>query len=234
MSFDPAKQDQSYHDFADKRAFFEIPNFFDVITNISFAVFGFIGLYYCIRKKQSDAPWSWIVFFFGVTFVCFGSGNYHLSPDNNTLVWDRLPITVGFMGFFIALLSEYIHPKIEKYFLLPAILLGISSILYWHYLDDLRYYIWIQYIPLLCIPIIMLVFKSNYSHQRYIIFALICYFLAKVTEFYDKEIFAFMNEQLSGHSLKHIFATLAALSLYIMLKHRNDDVTNRLNEKKET
>ena len=220
ISFDTINQDPSYHDFADKRAIFDIPNFFDVATNVFFAIFGFIGFYFCLRKKQNDAPWSWIIFFFGVAVVCFGSGYYHWNPNNDTLVWDRLPMTIGFMGLFIAILSEYVNPNIERFTLIPAILLGLSSVIYWHFVDDLRFYFWIQLIPLLTIPVAMLVFKGKYTHQKYLIFALIFYLLAKVTEIYDKEIFSFSSEQLSGHSLKHILASFGPLYIYLMLKKR--------------
>ncbi len=220
MSFDVISQDPCYHDFADKRAIFDIPNFFDVTTNVFFAIFGFIGLYFCLRKKQNDAPWSWIIFFFGVAIVCFGSGYYHWNPNNDTLVWDRLPMTIGFMGLFIAILSEYVNTKIERLLLVPAILLGLFSVIYWHYVDDLRFYLWIQLIPLLTIPVAMIVFKGKYTHQKYLIIALMFYLLAKVTETYDKEIFSFNFKLLSGHSLKHILASFGPLIIYLMLKKR--------------
>jgi hypothetical protein len=220
MSFDTISQIQSYHDFADKRTIFKIPNFFDITTNVFFAFFGFMGLNFCLRKKQKDAPWSWIIFFFGVTIVCLGSGYYHWNPNNNTLFWDRLPMTIGFMGVFIAILSEYVNPNIERFVLIPAILLGFSSVIYWHYIDDLRFYVWIQLIPILTIPMVMILFKSKYTHQRYLIFALIFYLLAKITETYDKEIFSILFKQFSGHSLKHILASFGPLYLYFMLKKR--------------
>lgn len=224
MSFGTISQDLSYHNFADRRTILDIPNFFDVISNITFALFGIIGYIFCLKNRQKESYWSWIIFFLGVTIVCFGSGYYHWNPNNNTLVWDRLPMTIGFMGLFIAILSEYVNPKIERFVLIPAILLGFFGVIYWHYADDLRFYIWIQLIPLLTIPVVMIVFKAKYTHQKYLIFALIFYLLAKITEIYDKEIFSVTYEQLSGHSLKHILASIGPLYIYIMLKKR--DVRN--------
>ena len=220
MSFDTISQVQSYHDFADKRIIFGIPNFFDVTTNVFFAIFGFIGLNFCLRKKQKTALWSWIIFFSGVTIVSLGSGYYHLNPNNNSLFWDRLPMTIGFMGLFIAILSEYVNPNIDKFVLIPASLVGLSSVIYWHFIDDLRFYYWIQLIPLLTIPIVMIVFKSKFTHQRYLIYALMFYLLAKITETYDREIFSFTYQQISGHFLKHILASLGPLYIYFMIKKR--------------
>ena len=220
MSLDIISQDLSYHDFADKRVIFDIPNFFDVTSNITFALFGIVGFIFCIKNKQKGAFWSWIIFFFGVIIVCFGSGYYHWNPNNNTLLWDRLPMTIGFMGLFIAILSEYVNPNVERFFIIPAILVGFSSVVYWHYVDDLRFYFWIQLIPLLTIPIVMILFKGKYTLQKYLIFALTFYLLAKITEIYDKEIFSINYEQLSGHSLKHLLASIGPLYIYFMLKKR--------------
>ena len=220
MFFDPIKQNLAYHDFADKRAVFNIPNFFNVVTSTLFAVFGVIGLGLCLTRKQNEAPLSWITFFVGVTIVCFGSGYYHWNPNSTTLVWDRLPMTIGFMGLFIGILSEYVNPKIERYFLVPAILVGLSTVIYWHYMDDLRLYLWVQFVPLLVIPIVMILFGCKYTHQRYLIFALIAYLLAKFPEAYDKEIFSFAYEQFSGHSLKHLLVSMGIFFIYFMLNKR--------------
>jgi len=218
--FDAICQDPTYHDFADQRVIFGIPNFFDVTTNISFALFGFAGFIYTLKHRQKEASWSWITFFFGVAIVSLGSGYYHLNPNNDTLVWDRLPMTIGFMGLFIAILSEYVNKNIERYFLIPTILLGFATVIYWHYFDDLRFYYWIQLIPLLTIPLAMLLFKGKYTHQKYLIIALLFYIFAKITEYYDKEIFALICEQLSGHSMKHLLASIGPLYIYLMLKKR--------------
>jgi hypothetical protein len=191
-----------------------------VITNIAFLSTGILGFIFCFNNRKKETQRSWIIFFLGVTVVSIGSGYYHLNPNNNTLVWDRLPMTVGFMGLFIGILGEYVNPKIERFFLIPAILIGFSSVIYWHYFDDLRFYFWVQLIPLLTVPVVMILFKGRYTHQRYLIYALIFYLLAKITEIYDKEIFRLNYDQFSGHSLKHILASLVPLYIYFMIKKR--------------
>lgn len=220
MNLQPISQDLSYHDFADDRQFFGVPNFFNVISNIPFVLFGIMGVLYCRKFRQKEADWSWMTLFIGVTLVSFGSGYYHLTPGNDTLVWDRLPMTIGFMGFFIAILSEYVSLKIEKQFLIPAILLGLLSVLIWQLTDDLRFYFWVQFFPILSIPIVLALYKRRYTHVRYLLYALIFYLFAKLLEFYDSGIYSLSGEQFSGHSLKHIFASLSVLSLYLMLQKR--------------
>ena len=220
MSIQPISQDLSYHDFADDREFSGIPNFLNVISNIPFALFGIIGIFYCRRSRQGESYWSWLTLFSGVTLVSIGSGYYHLNPGNDTLVWDRLPMTIAFMGLFIAILSEYVNPKIERQFLVPAILLGLLSVLIWQLTDDLRFYAWVQFFPILLIPFALAFYKKRQTDVKYLLFAFIFYLFAKILEFYDREIFSLLREQLSGHSLKHIFASLSILSLYFMLQKR--------------
>jgi hypothetical protein len=42
--------------------------------------------------------WLYLVMFAGLSLTAFGSGYYHLAPDNARLVWDRIAIMMVFMG----------------------------------------------------------------------------------------------------------------------------------------
>jgi hypothetical protein len=76
--------------------------------------------------------------------VSVGSGYYHWHPSNDSLVWDRLPITVGFIGLFMAIVNESMHPKLGTILLLPGLMLGAGSVIYWYSYNDLRFYAWVQ------------------------------------------------------------------------------------------
>lgn len=220
MSFQPIEQNPDYHDFGDRRAFFGIPNFFDVVTNIPFLLVGMAGIHFCLVSRSSSFRMAWITFFAGVAMVSAGSGYYHWNPTNDTLIWDRLPMTVAFMGLFAALLAEYVSAKLGRYLLVPAILTGLFSVFYWHWFDDLRLYVWIQFVPLLMIPFLMVLFRPRYSRQWLLMVAFACYLLAKILEALDQEIFAFTLSFFSGHSFKHLLAALGCLSILGMLKTR--------------
>ena len=220
MSFQPIGQNPDYHDFGDRRAFFGIPNFFDVVTNIPFLLVGMAGINFCLGSRSPGFRMAWITFFAGVAIVSAGSGYYHWNPTNDTLVWDRLPMTVAFMGLFAALLAEYVSAKLGKYLLAPAILAGLFSVIYWHWFDDLRFYVWIQFVPLLTIPFLMVLFRSGYSRQWLLMVAFACYLLAKILEACDREVFAFTQSLFSGPSFKHLLAALGCLSILVMLKTR--------------
>ena len=207
-----------YHDFADQRTFFGIRNFFNVISNVPFAIVGLIG--FSVANQFMVVGYAWLAFFTGVAFVSIGSIYYHLDPSNATLVWDRLPMTIGFMGLFVALLGEYVSPRLSRSLLVPALLTGVFSVFYWHCSGDLRLYAWIQLLPLLAIPTVMVLYKPRYSHQSLLLVALGWYATAKSLECYDKEVFAFTQDNVSGHTLKHLFAAVACLSVLRMLRKR--------------
>src|SRR5512136_726729 len=90
---------QSYHDFADARPWLGLPHAFNVLSNLPFLVIGTLGLRHLVRTG-ADRPVAlpYGLFFVGVLLTSFGSAWYHLDPRDATLVWDRLPIALGFAG----------------------------------------------------------------------------------------------------------------------------------------
>src|SRR2546422_11185128 len=165
LSQQPFGQDPTYHDFADRRTFFAIPNFFHVTSKLAFLLVGIAGLRTCLRNGFDRSRYAWFALFAGATLFSAASAYYHWDPSNRTLLWDRLPITIGFMGLFAALLGEYIGERLGMLLLVPALILGSASVVYWHRFDDLRFYVWVQLIPLLTIPVAMVLYRARYSHR---------------------------------------------------------------------
>jgi hypothetical protein len=221
MTRQPFGQVLSYHDFADKRTLFGIPNFLDVVTNTAYLFVGLAGIRYCRDCAALSYRPAWITLFVGVALISAGSAYYHLNPTNETLVWDRLPMTVGFMGLFVALLAEYVDIRVGKYLFFPALIIGVFSVLYWGWVDDLRLYYWVQGIPLLIVPLLVFLFRPKYSHQAMLLIALGFYVLAKIAEIYDREVYEFSQNYLSGHSLKHLLSAAGILAIVSMLKRRS-------------
>ena len=220
LSMQPIAQDQAYHGFAERGEYFGIPNFFAVISNIPFLLVGIAGLRFCCTGVSMGYRPAWIIFFTGVAIISAGSAWYHLNPNNATLVWDRLPMTIGFMGLLAALLAEYVDVRLGKLLLLPAILAGFFSVIYWHWYDDLRLYVWVQFMPLLIVPVLMMLFRPKYSHQWLLAVALACYMLSKLMEAYDREVFVFTQGYIGGHTLKHLLAALSCYVVLLMLQMR--------------
>lgn len=218
----PIEQDLVYHHFMDVRTLFGIPNFFNVISNLPFLLVGVAGIFLCQRQALGALKPAWLCFFLGLALVSVGSAYYHLNPDNQSLLWDRLPMTLGFMGLFAALLGEFVHPKLAQYGLLPLIAVGLSSVLIWHYFDDLRFYAWVQFMPLLVIPALLLLYRKRYSHSYLIILALLFYVLAKFLEAFDAQIFLLLQNEMAGHAIKHVFAAIGGAMILWMLSVRRE------------
>ncbi len=209
-------QDPAYHDFADKRAWLGIPNFGDVMSNIPFVIVGLLGLSICLKRRSAI---EWTVMFVGITLVSVGSAYYHWSPNNATLVWDRLPMTIGFMSLLVALLVEHIGPGFHR-LLIPALLAGITSVFYWFYFDDLRFYAWIQALPLLVIAVLLALLPGRYTHRWLLLGALAFYIAAKLTETYDAKVFALTGSMISGHTIKHLLSAVGIAAIWWMLRVR--------------
>jgi len=221
-------QEQDYHHFADQRTVLGIPNFWNVLSNVPFLIVGVMGVNGVIRKDRftllSEILPVYLAFFLGIILIGIGSGYYHLWPSNETLVFDRLAMAVAFMAFFTIIISEFISEKVGKQLFLPLLLFGLFSVGYWHVTElkgegDLRLYVLVQFLPMLLIPLILILFSPRFSHIALIWTALVAYLMSKIAEMTD-EILYISLAGVSGHSLKHLFAALSAYLFFLALQKR--------------
>ncbi|MDP3715127.1 MAG: ceramidase domain-containing protein, partial [Burkholderiales bacterium] len=216
---EPIPQDRGYHVFADGRSCLGIPNFGNISSNLLFLLVGVAGIRHCWRQRHG--AWrSWRVCFAGVALVFFGSAWYHRAPNDHTLVWDRLPMTMAFMSLFAALVSEHLEARLEARLLASALAVGVFSVFWWQWSGDLRIYIWVQGAPLLAIPYLIVAFPGRYDRRPYRLFGVGLYALATCAELYDHEIYAATATAISGHSAKHLLAALAVFCVLRMLQTR--------------
>jgi len=200
----PIAQNQAYHSFADARTIWGIPNFWNVVSNLPFAIVGLLGLWQL--RSAVDR-----VLFSGVLLTFFGSAYYHLAPSDAHLVWDRLPMTIVFMALLTSVVTPETDSRSRRVLLSLFVACGAASVLWWIFTNDLRPYVLVQFGPLIIlIPALWLV-----NNSRYLAVALVFYALAKLAEFYDRAIFAGLP--ISGHAAKHL---LAALATYFILRWR--------------
>jgi hypothetical protein len=225
---DAIPQDPDYHAFIDRRTLFGIPNFFDVVSNLPLLIAGCYGLSCVFRHGEriglSSLQPAYLVFFAGVLLSGMGSCYYHAVPNNNSLIWDRLPMTIAFAGFFAIVIGEYVSVIAGKKILIPLLVAGAASVAYWAVTEaygagDLRPYAVIQFLPMLIVPAVLLLFRSSTVSSLYFWIIIGLYLLAKVFENLDAVVFGLGN-WMSGHTLKHLVAGLAPLVLVYALKHR--------------
>jgi hypothetical protein len=224
-------QPLSYHHFADRRSFFGIPNFNDVASNLPFAVIGLWGLAFLRRSNsnpdghfiQRREQWPYLFVFVGLLLTAFGSSYYHLDPNNATLVWDRLPMTITFMSMVAAVIMERISLRLGLWLLPILLVVGLGSVWQWNWSEirgagDLRFYAAVQAWSAMVI-LLALLFPARYTRSRDLGFVVGFYALAKILEFFDKPIFAALHV-VSGHTLKHLAAAAAGYCILRMVAKR--------------
>ena len=223
----PIAQLSSYHDFADQQAILGIPHFFDVISNIGFALvalWGWSRLAPASRQASLSHGWpGYRLFLIGLFLTALGSCYYHLDPDNARLMWDRLPIALACAGLLAGVWGD--TQQINASRRVAGLALGaIASVGWWRYTEqagagDLRPYLLLQVLSVLLIPLWQWIHGARRAERLAFGAALSLYVMAKITEHHDHEIARSLGV-LTGHTLKHLLATAAALTIVLTLVRR--------------
>lgn len=225
---DPIAQDPAYYEFADDRTLLALPNFWNVTSNLAFFLVGAAGLFYLRSKNRPgvhlDLHVAYRIFFAGVFLTGIGSAYFHYVPGNDSLVWDRLPMTIGFMALLAIIIGEYISLRAAKKMMIPLLMIGAASVFYWAVTEargigDLRPYAVVQFLPMLLIPLILLMYRPGYDKTGFLWIVIGFYVLSKLFEYFDVTVYEF-GGLISGHSVKHIVAALAPLVLLYGLDGR--------------
>ncbi|MBP8169532.1 MAG: hypothetical protein KAX99_07680 [Azonexus sp.] len=226
----PIGQPANYHDFADHANFLGIPYANDVLSNLGFALVGAWGVLSLWPQRQHRALLAgrvgYGVFLIGLILTALGSAYYHLAPDNDRLLWDRLPIALACAGLLAGAWAETALPK--RYALAATCLLiiyAITSVFWWYVGElngksDLRPYLLLQILPIVLIPLWQAIYQSPQRDRLWFGAAFLLYVLAKLAELNDHEFLAMSHGLVSGHTLKHLLATAAAAALVHRLIER--------------
>jgi len=222
-------QPQSYHNFADQRPWLGVSNFGDVASNVPFAVVGIWGLILLAsrasRRRFIDQRerWPYVFVFLGLLWTAFGSAYYHLAPNNDRLMWDRLPMIVVFMPLVAAMIMERLDVTWGLWLLPVLLAVGAMSVIAWHISEshgqgDLRLYAAVQLYSVLALVILLFV-PPRYTHGTDLIWVGVFYVAAKLLEASDGPIFR-IGHLVSGHTLKHLAAGVSGYWILRMLQKR--------------
>ena len=197
--------------FFDARTLFGIPNAMDVLTNAPLALAGLWGLLALRGRSLPGATrQAALAFFAGLVTTGFGSAVYHWAPDATGLVWDRLGMAVTFAGALSLAVAERVGqaparqslrvllPLATLSAILPA---STGNVLPWTVLQfgGMALIVWLA------------LSKPVAGALGIRLGALIgLYALAKALELGDATVFHATADAVSGHSLKHLVAALAA------------------------
>jgi predicted membrane channel-forming protein YqfA (hemolysin III family) len=225
----PLAQPAHYNDFADQTVLLGIPHAADVLSNIGFAIvaaWGWLRLYPNRTHEALGRGWyGYRLFLIGLFLTALGSTYYHLAPDNQRLVWDRLPIALACAGLLAGVRAETRPGARASRYAIIVTLLALASVAWWHFTDqpqrpgDLGPYLLVQLSPLVLIPAWQAIHAAPRADRVAFGVAIALYVLAKLAELEDGQILATLG-WMSGHTLKHLLATLGAGVLVARLSSR--------------
>jgi len=220
LAYGPIAQLPGYHDFADHTTHFGIAHFADVLSNVGFALvalWGWIRLFPARDQTELKDGWAgYGLFLIALFLTAFGSSYYHLAPDNARLVWDRLPIVLACAGLLAGVRGDARKRRCDGFVVALAVF-AVTSVAWWHFtgqtgIGDLRPYLLLQALPIVLIPLWQWLYGLPRAERWAFASALLLYVIAKFAELYDHEIATALG-MITGHTLKHLLATAAAVTI---------------------
>ena len=222
-------QPLDYHDFADKRDLFGIDNFLDVVSNLGFLIVGCAGLVIVFGKRAQFQYRSerlpYAVFFVGALLTALGSAYYHLAPGNESLFWDRLPITIAFMALVCSQIVDRISIRAGLMLLGPMLLIGMATVLYWRTSElagagNVVPYVILQGYSVIVVLMLVALSPSRYTRGSVLYWVFGWYVMSKLFETFDVQVMELLGGVVSGHTLKHLAAAVAGFAVCHALAHR--------------
>jgi hypothetical protein len=220
-------QPQWYHSFADGRELFGIANFWNVVSNAPIGIVGLIGLIDMLKRPglfvERVENQAYACFFGATILAAAGSTYYHLAPDDARLLWDRLPIGLATTVLPIAVLCDHFGAKAARPLILPALAAGAVSAIYWRMSElaghgNVVPYLMLQLLAVVAVLVLALR-PGRYTRGRDLWVVVGLYGLARLAEVLDAALYR-AGELLSGHTLKHLLAALAAAWVLRMIRLR--------------
>lgn len=217
LAFNPHGHAHLYahgHPFVDARTWWHMPNTMDVLSNLPLLIAGLWGLMVLSRSRLSalhgHTRQALSVFFWGLALTGVGSSVYHWAPEAQSLVLDRLGMAVTFAGALGLAMAERVGVQAARNTMLVVLLTGsLSAAMPLTHGNVL---------PWVVVQFGGMAFMAWAALRRPLptalgvsLGALIAWYaLAKALEMGDAAVFNATADLISGHSLKHLVAALAA------------------------
>ena len=220
--FGPAiSQPGDYHRFADQRMLWQVPHAMDVLSNLAFALAALLGgaALWQARNALSNVQRAMAALFFaGLLLAAAASGWYHLAPDEAGLAVDRSAMAVAFAGLLGLAAASRISERAGAWLGLSVLLLGpiaanvvvaTGNVLPWALL---------QFGGMATVVALALCSARVGTLPVPLAAVTVAYAIAKLLEINDQSIFELTGQWVSGHTLKHVAAALAAIPVFFALR----------------
>ncbi|HSV57360.1 MAG TPA: hypothetical protein VLJ19_00565 [Variovorax sp.] len=231
---------------ADIRTLAGLPNAMDVLSNLPFLLVGLLGLYRLHGLEHAhehghqgasppfvhdelpvnalDCAW---LFFAGLVLVAAGSAFYHLQPDDAVrLTGDRAAMAVAFAGVIGLAVCDRVSQRAGWPAACVALTAGLLAVAIFQETGNVMPWAVVQFggmALVLAMAFMRPVPSATRTMRLKLGWLVACYALAKVCEMADGAIFEATQQLISGHSLKHMVAALAALPVLQAVRSLGQD-----------
>jgi hypothetical protein len=223
-------QPSNYHDFADGRFLWGLPFAMDVLSNVPFAIAGCAGLWCLLatppRSIGNVQRAMTLLFCVGLLLTALASSWYHWQPDDAGLAIDRSGMAIAFAGLLGLAVAGRISERAGAVVGLGVLLLAPLCIKVWSNTGNVLPWAVLQFGGMgLVIWIASLRPLYSALNVRWGL-VILAYAAAKLLELNDGAIFEFTGHVVSGHTLKHVVASLAAVPVIYALGELRNPVQN--------
>jgi hypothetical protein len=133
-------------------------------------------------------------------------------------------MTIAFMALVCSQIVDRINLRAGLALLLPMLVLGAASVVYWRVTEragvgNVIPYGILQGYSMLILLLMAALTPSRYTLGHYLYWVFAWYALSKVLETFDAEVLG-LGHAVSGHTLKHLVAAFAGAAVCLMLTRR--------------
>lgn len=203
----------SPHEFADHRVIAGLPFAMDVLSNLPFAIAGGLGLWWVHRvpaRGMNNVQRAMSALFFGgLLITAAASAWYHAAPNDIGLAIDRTGMAVAFAGLLGLATACRVSDRAGALVGMAVLVLApfsiqaaaLGNVLPWALLQfgGMALVLWLAALR----P------RFGALRVRWGL-VIVTYAIAKVLEINDHAIHELTGHLISGHTLKHLVASLAA------------------------
>jgi hypothetical protein len=213
--FGPAlAQPAGYHEFADRRVLWGLPFAMDVLSNLPFALAGGAGAW-CLSTLPSRALSNMqramaALFFAGLMLTAAASVWYHWQPDDAGLAVDRFGMAVAFAGLRGLAAAGRVSERAGAALGLAVLVLAPFAVQTWSATGNVLPWAVLQFGGMGLVLWFALLRPLDAALDIRWGLVILAYGAAKLLEANDHLVYEATGQLVSGHTLKHVVASLAA------------------------
>ena len=224
-------QPGDYHGFADQRVLWGLPFAMDVLSNLPFAMAGAAGLWFLWEAPQrslSNVQRAMAALFFGgLLLTAGGSAWYHGQPDDAGLAMDRAGMAVAFAGLLGLAAACRVSERAGALLGLAVLVFAPMAIKAWSSTGNVLPWTALQFGGMALIVWLAWLRPQSTALDVRWGWVILAYAAAKLLESNDHAIFEMSGHLVSGHTLKHLMAAVAALPVVAAVRAVGKSGQNR-------